>query len=92
MEEKILEFVKRRFPVDQDWTTGNCYFFALILQSVFGGDIMYDVVKGHFLLKLNNELYDWTGKVEEYGCIIKWEEFMEYDSLQYERIIKDCIK
>lgn len=63
MEEKILEFIKRRFPVDQGWTTRNCYFFALILKSVFFGEIVYDVIAGHFLfLGADGNLYDWNGK------------------------------
>ena len=35
----VLEFIHRRFPQDSNWLTGNCYHFALILSSVFNGDI-----------------------------------------------------
>jgi len=45
----VLEFIHRRFPQDSNWLTGNCYHFALILSSVFNGDIFYDVVAGHFV-------------------------------------------
>lgn len=93
MEEKILEFIKRRFPVDQNWTKGNCYFFALILKSVFFGDIVYDTTAGHFMfLGADGTLYDWNGKVEKHGHIVMWEEFDFYDSAQKQRIIKDCIE
>lgn len=91
MEEKILEFIHRRFSNDYSWTTGNCYFFAIILQSVFGGDIYYDVINGHFLLKNGENYYDWTGKVKEYNSLVKWNDFEKYDALQKERITKNCI-
>lgn len=91
MEEKITEFIHRRFPQDCNWTNKNCYFFAVILQSAFGGDIYYDVVKGHFVLQLEGNLYDWTGKVNDCDILVKWKDFERYDKLQKERIIRDCI-
>lgn len=92
MEEKIIEFIKRRFPTDCSWTSGNCYFFAVILQMAFGGDVYYDVINGHFLLQCEGNLYDWTGKVNDCGMLVKWDDFGKYDGLQKERIIKDCIR
>lgn len=92
MEQKILEFIHRRFPQDCDWINGNCYFFAIILQSSFGGKIYYDVINGHFLAKIDEFYYDWTGKSKEFGVLVEWSKFDEYDQLQKERIIKDCIK
>lgn len=91
MKEKINEFIKRRFKEDCNWTSGNCYFFAVILQAAFGGEIYYDVINGHFLLKCEENLYDWTGKVQDCGSLVKWNDFDEYDKIQKERIIRDCI-
>lgn len=92
MEKKILDFIQRRFPKDCNWTDGNCYFFALILQNVFGGEIYYDVINGHFVAKIGRNYYDWTGKVRNIGLLVEWDKFSEYDSLQKERIIRDCIE
>lgn len=93
MEDKIVEFIRRRFPKDQDWTTGNCYFFALILNDVFEGDIVYDVIVGHFMFQSREgELYDWTGRVAEWNHIVKWKDFDTYDAEQKTRIIRDCIR
>lgn len=89
--EKIEEFIHRRFPVDCNWLTGNCYHFASILQSVFNGDIYYDVVNGHFLFCTNGSYYDWSGKVNDYDHLVKWDDFNEYDELQKKRIVRDCI-
>lgn len=91
MEEKIKEFIQRRFPDDYNWLTGNCYFFATILQAAFGGEIYYDVINGHFLLQCEGKLYDWKGKAEDCGILVKWEDFEQYDKLQKQRIIRDCI-
>lgn len=92
MKDKIEEFILRRFSVDCNWLTGNCYFFALILHDVFGGDIYYDVVNGHFLLKCGQGFYDWTGKTADVIMPVKWDKFNDYDSFQKERIIRDCIE
>lgn len=90
--DEVLEFIKRRFQSDCNWTTGNCYYFATILLSRFPkGAIYYDVIYGHFLFKLNGNYYDWTGKLEPDGYLIEWERFDEYDPLQKKRIMQDCI-
>lgn len=91
MEEKIMEFIHRRFPRDCNWTNGNCYFFAVILQAAFGGDIYYDVISGHFLLQCEGSLYDYTGKVDRCDILVRWDDFDKYDKLQKDRIIKYCI-
>lgn len=92
MKQKVQEFIQRRFPVDCKWVTGNCYFFSLILQSSFGGEIYYDVINCHFITKIEDEYYDWKGIVKDIGFLVKWNDFESYDRLQKERIIRDCIK
>lgn len=90
---KVVEFIKRRFPTDCNWTNGNCYYFALILSNRFNGVIYYDVIDGHFICKIDNNYYDYFGIVDiNNRILIEWNKFQEYDSLQYERIIKDVIQ
>ena len=88
---RVLEFIRRRFPQDSNWLTGNCYHFALILSSVFNGDIFYDVVARHSVTRINNVFYDRSRKYKPVGLLVEWKSFHLYDSLQKERIIKDCI-
>lgn len=38
---EVTEFIHRRFPDDCNWTSGNCYYFAVILQARFGGEKLY---------------------------------------------------
>lgn len=96
MRDKVLEFIHRRFPVDCRWTSGNCYYFAMILKSRFPqGAIYYDTVQGHFIVYIGGLYYDYRGvyRVSEADSahLIDWGSFSEYDKHQYQRIVKDCI-
>lgn len=92
IEDKIIEFTKRRFPVDCHWLDGNCYYFALILKDRFkNGKVYYDVINGHFVFEYGNKYYDWTGCINPDGYLVSWEEFEQYDSNRKKIIIRDCI-
>lgn len=95
MNDNVLEFIKRRFKDDCNWVTGNCYYFAIILKDRFpNGKIYYDVRCGHFVFKYQNQYYDWTGIANldgYFNYLVEWDEFDKYDSLQKERIVRDCI-
>ena len=89
---EVIEFIQKRFPVDCMWTTGNCFYFALILLSRFPqGSIYYDVIYGHFVFKYDSHYYDWTGEITPQGYLVEWSKFDEYDSLQKQTIIRDCL-
>jgi hypothetical protein len=97
MEEQVLEFIKRRFPNDSHWMDGNCFYFAQMLKARFHGDVVYDPIDGHFLfLASDNELYDWTGRrsytKEERNKMVLWSNYSRKDPLDYEHIVRDCIK
>lgn len=94
-EDDVLQFIHKRFPEDSNWLNGNCYFFALILLDRFPiGKILYDVIDGHFVCEIDGRKYDWSGIVDESGehIWIEWDKFHEYDSLQYQRVVKDCTR
>ena len=93
MENKILDFIKRRFKDDCEWVSGNCYYFAIILKERFPeGEIYYDVIYGHFVFQYDNQLYDWNGVYNlTDGFLINWKNFDDYDYLLKARIIRDCI-
>ncbi len=92
-KQDILNFIQKRFPIDCNWTNGNCYYFAIILKTRFpSGEIVYDVIDGHFLFRHNNVLYDYRGEQSEEGrTIISWKHFNQYDKNQKRVIIRDCI-
>lgn len=97
MRNKVLDFIKRRFPADCNWLSGNCYYFAQILKHRFeGGVILYDVIDGHFVTLIEGIMYDWSGIVlpdenENNHFYVEWDKFDEYDDLQKKRIEEDCI-
>lgn len=94
MKNNVLDFIQRRFRIDCNWTTGNCYYFAVILKDRFPeGKIYYDVILGHFLFCYQDVFYDWNGIVDLISTehLKEWKKFDDYDSLQKKRIIKDCI-
>ncbi len=91
---QVLEFIKRRFPIDNKWTDGNCYYFAVILKSRFSeGIILYDVIDGHFVTHIDGQNYDWSGIVSDEGkhYYVEWDIFDQYDELQKQSIINQCI-
>ena len=88
---EVEEFIHRRFPVDCSWTSGNCYYFALILKDRFKGALYYNPVEGHFLCKIGSEYYDYTGKVDiDTSNLYYWDYLRDFDSLHYEHIVRDC--
>lgn len=93
-EQRVLEFIHRRFPQDCNWKNGNCYFFAVILKSRFPeGIILYDVIDGHFVTHIDGQNYDWSGVVSDEGkhYYVEWDYFDEYDSNQKKSVIDGCI-
>ena len=95
IHQKVIDFIHRRFPVDCNWTTGNCYFFAVILKARFSeGRIYYDVIDGHFLVDIKGIKYDWTGVASTEGkhYYVEWDKFDEYSKNQKRSIIKGCIE
>ena len=103
MQDKVLEFIRRRFKDNCKWIDGNCYYFAVILKDRFPeGKIHYDVINGHFVFGYEHfgyqhksrgwSFYDWKGFVDPNSCVlVEWDKFDMYDSLEKERIIRDCI-
>ena len=91
--DKILEFIKRRFETDCNWTNGNCYWFALILKKRFPKcKIYYLPIEGHFVVKYKGQFYDWTGIVELEEEPIKFSKLKKMDTLWYSHLIRDCFK
>lgn len=92
IQDEVLEFIHRRFPIDSHFMDMNCYYFAMILKARYHqASLWYDVVMGHFVTLIDGKYYDWTGIVEPDGYLVEWEHFDEYDSLQKQVIIRDCI-
>lgn len=94
LNDNVLDFIANRFKIDCDWTSGNCFYFAKILETRFpGGSIYYDVINGHFIYRYKGNYYDYNGVVEMNGRkLIAWDTFKNYDINVYRRVLKDCIE
>ena len=92
LHEEIIDFINRRFSKDCHWCDGNCYWFAVILTQRFPYlDILYLPVENHFVAGVSGVYYDWTGEITPEEDIILWDNMQSYDSLLYERIVRDCL-
>lgn len=91
-EPEVLEFINRRFPDDQNWLTGNCYWMAYILASRFNLDIYYDPVIGHFFVGESEygPFYDWKGRMNKPKHYLKLVDLQAMDQIWYDRLMRDC--
>lgn len=91
-DDEVVEFIERRFPSAETWREGNCYYLALILSDRFpDGEIVYDVIEGHFMFRRGGKYYDHSGVVFPDGYIVAWDKFDAYDDIQKKRIVRDCL-
>lgn len=91
---KVLHFIERFASAKDCFLYGCCYWFARILFERFieeaTCELMYHVVDNHFATLIDGELYDASGNISSVG-FIPWDKMQEYDSLLYDRIIKDTV-
>lgn len=91
-KEKVLFFIEdfKKFEENNvllnTFTKGYCYYFALILHSRFGGNILYYKKEGHFITKIGNFYYDINGDVTEFYKnkeLLNEQEFMQDNLIVY---------
>ena len=94
MKEEILEFIHRRFPNEDNWLTGNCYWFAYILTARFYPYLQIYVfpIQNHFVVKdPDGRFYDWSGEVFPKETPLTHAEAYGYDIEWANRLKRDCI-
>lgn len=71
-KEKVLHFINYEFKkyekdniIENTFTKGLCYYFAIILKDRFDGSIYFIPEEGHFITKIDRDYYDITGCVTE---------------------------
>ena len=91
--DNIIEFITRRFSVDCNWLSGNCYYFATILKDRFPDCvIMYEQIYGHFFVECHGKYYDWSGEiVPNSATSVVWDTYGDIDPQHYNRIQSNCI-
>jgi hypothetical protein len=93
-KDEVLHFISTFKGSEHTFLNGNCFWFAHILNSRFGGYIVYDVIDDHFYTEIDNIFYDIKG-IEEINVdeksIFYWSKIYEYDSNVFNRINRDDI-
>lgn len=85
----ITDFIKE-FDGDDKFANGLCYWFAYILQKRYpGGEIIYDLINGHFLYEYGSRYYDVYGQEKMPEIFVYWDDYK--DEAHKKRIIRDCI-
>lgn len=90
--ETFLQRFHSYDSVDDVFTRGCCYWFAVILYSRFirsGSTIMYDEIANHFGTMIGDKVYDITGDVTDHYLWKPWH--LIEDPLLKEKIVRDCI-
>ena len=98
MKQRILKFINHfnastgREQIEECFTAGMCYWFALLLANRFpGGEIVYAVVENHFAYKYDKYVYDIMGDVTNKYTFVSWFEYSMRDPAHASRIQRECI-
>lgn len=94
MEDTIMAFIRpfQNEGTVKTFTEGQCYWFAYILVNRFLlAEIAYNPVRNHFAARIASELYDITGRIENDGHWLDWDEYMQAEPLDAERVYENCI-
>lgn len=88
------------------FTNGYCYYFAQILSTRFNSflwhptDIYYNPIDCHFACLIGNKLWDINGAISDdiieyqtnkFGHWYKWKYYIDWEPLDSERVIENCI-
>lgn len=94
MKNEILNFIQKRFSIDCDWMTKNCYWFARILCIQFTFlSIYYQFDVGHFIAvdRIQKVYYDYEGEhsFNDSNCV-ELSSLLYNDPAWYCRLMRDC--
>lgn len=94
--EDVKNFLSRFHEsdrVDEVFTSGCCYWFAVILSKRFEdrhAEIVYDEIANHFGAAIDGRVFDITGDVTDAYRWRPWSEMT--DDRHRQRIIHYCIQ
>lgn len=96
MKLLVLDFIEKfKFihakELEESFSCGNCYYFAVILKERFGGEICYIPVNNHFVCQIEHNYYDIKGKVTTKEKVYTWDKYKIYEPLDSHHVIRDCL-
>jgi len=81
---KDFKIFEKDEVLENTFRNGYCYYFSVILNERFGGEIVYETIDCHFLFLYHGRLYDIRGDVTDlynFNNISYKEEWMRRDSV-----------
>ena len=96
-DSEVVDFIRgiRNDGTMHAFLEGYCYWFAHILYSRFlpyvRTYIMYNQILGHFAASINGKLYDITGRIEDDGNWVEWEQWKKGEPCYSKVVERDCI-
>ena len=86
---------KEKGLLENHFTCGYCYHFAIILESLFKSEaclsgIVYNPVENHFAFYYNRKFYDITGEIQPDGNWFLWEYYQQVEPIDAGRVIEQC--
>lgn len=100
LKERVLKFIKKftldgkRNDVIECFTSGCCYWFALILSKRFvDGEIVYDQVANHYgyCIYACSAVFDITGDVTDKYNWENWSDVVVNDPALATKLFNNCI-
>lgn len=87
----IEDFIKGFDEVRDFFLYGYCYWFAVILKKRFNGTIYYMPIKNHFIVRINNDYFDASGKIVPDEKVYTWAMYQYKYPTECRVITRDCI-
>lgn len=87
---KKFKFAHKK-ELEHIFTSGNCYYFAVILKDRFGGEIYYLPIANHFVCKIKNKFYDILGEAGFTEKPYLWANYKSQDEKSYIATLRNCI-
>lgn len=63
----MKDFIYQKKIIDL-FKNGYCYYFSLILKERFKGTILYDLIDGHFVTQIGEDIFDIRGCITDKYC------------------------
>lgn len=96
MNNEVLKFIKDLKKVapreiEELFSLGYCYWFAVILSQRFSGEICYLPIENHFITRIDGRYYDIKGIYNPKEEVYSWKEWQEIEPSNSRIVIRDCI-
>lgn len=91
---EVLRFINAikgsfSYEIEETFSGGFCYYFAIILKERFGGEIYFNPDLVHFAILIEDQMFDVYGLMDVGPNWINWKDFQ--NTQDAESILHSCI-